>query len=182
MGRIVLAIDPGTESSGLVFYDPAARVVRDSGDGVPNDQILKGLFDGTISAHQMVIETVQNQGLPIGDTTIETAIWIGKFSAAWEYAHPGSRVARIRRSDEQIALCGRTRYRDPKTGGVRGVTDAQIRAAVIARHAPTGGGKVPQVGVTKARGPLYGVKGHAWSALAVAMTWLITDGTFEGWE
>ena len=54
--------------------------------------------------------------------------------------------------------------------------DGNVRQAILDRYPATGGGKNPQVGTKKAPGPLYGVSGHAWQALAVAITAIETRG------
>jgi hypothetical protein len=46
-------------------------------------------------------------------------------------------------------------------------TDANIRASLIDRYGP---GKDSAIGSKRSPGPLYGLKGDEWSALAVALT------------
>ena len=65
----------------------------------------------------------------------------------------------VYREDVKLHLCGSPRAKD-----------ANIRQALIDRW----GGKAEAVGTVKKPGPLYGVKSHAWSALAVAVTALET--------
>ena len=55
----------------------------------------------------------------------------------------------------KLALCGSAR-----------ATDANLRAALLDRY----GGSGRAIGTRKAPGPLYGVKSHAWAALALAVT------------
>jgi hypothetical protein len=62
----------------------------------------------------------------------------------------------ISRKDVKQHLCGTVR-----------ATDADVRDALIHRFGP---GKEKAVGKKKTPGPLYGVKGHGWAALAVAVT------------
>jgi hypothetical protein len=52
--------------------------------------------------------------------------------------------------------------------------DANIRQALIDRF---GGSKEAAIGTIKRQGPLYGVKGHEFAALAVAVTWIETRST-----
>jgi hypothetical protein len=54
--------------------------------------------------------------------------------------------------------------------GSQQAKDANIRQALINLYPPTGGGKVPQIGVQGNEGPLYGIKSHMWAALGVAAT------------
>ena len=117
-------------------------------------------------------------GLTVGKSTFETMQWVGRFREAWEGAGvinggTGS-VHLVSRGDEKVFLCGAMTCRDPITGRAKAVSDAQIKAAIKDKFLPTGGGKNPVVGTKKQPGPLYGVKGHAWSALAVVLTGLET--------
>jgi hypothetical protein len=61
------------------------------------------------------------------------------------------RAELVFRRDVKLHLCGSARAKDPN-----------IRQALLDRFGP--------VGTKKAPGPLYGVKSHIWSALAVAVT------------
>jgi hypothetical protein len=165
---IAYGIDPGTEHSGVVAYDTDYRIVLEAGD-VSNESLLTSLRDPDTRIHRLYIETIEPMGLPVGKSTLETMRWVGRFQEAWE-RHSGRSARMVSRSDEKITFCGAATFRDPKTGRRRSVTDAQIRQAIIDRFPETGGGKVPQVGTKVQPGPLYGVKGHAWSALSVIIT------------
>jgi hypothetical protein len=63
----------------------------------------------------------------------------------------GRFVLRIKRTEVKLHLCGSSRAKDPN-----------VRQALL--------DKIGQPGTKKAPGPTYGVKSHAWSALAVAVT------------
>jgi hypothetical protein len=65
-------------------------------------------------------------------------------------------VKLVYRKDVKLYLCGSLR-----------ATDANIRAALLDRFGP---GREIAVGTKRAPGPLYGIKGDEWSALAVALT------------
>ena len=45
--------------------------------------------------------------------------------------------------------------------------DRNVRLAIEDRR----GGRRAAVGLKKSQGPLYGIKAHEWSALAIAITW-----------
>ena len=49
--------------------------------------------------------------------------------------------------------------------------DANIRAALLDRYEPTGGGKTPQVGTMSQPGPLFGFSADMWATLAVGITY-----------
>jgi hypothetical protein len=183
---IVLAIDPGTTKSGVVVYDSEGQRIIASHSGIDNAQLLLALrrgLDGQwgdtwFGAHEMdifvVIETVESFMLKVGKDVFETCIWIGRFQEAWERSSMKG-VRMVTRGDEKIVLCGAKNYKDPITGKQKGVSDAVIRRAVMSRFPSTGGGKTPVVGTKKQPGPLYTVKGHAWSALAVALTFIESE-------
>jgi hypothetical protein len=188
----VLGIDPGTDHSGVVLFDVDNWKIIASWNAMPNNflrTILRmGRFEwrdpGKLDIQQAAIdelhiETIEAMGQIIGNETIKTAIWVGRMEEAWENSMNErlrdtgilyEPVMLVRRGDEKTILCGGSTVANPQTGRRQKVTDANIRAAVIARFPATGGGKVPQVGVKKQPGPLFGVKGHAWMALAVAIT------------
>jgi hypothetical protein len=174
---IAYGIDPGTEYSGVVAYDTERRIVLEAGE-ISNKSLLAHLRDpDTRIFHfrmdRLYIETIEPMGLPVGESTLETMRWVGRFQEAWE-RYSGLTAMLISRGDEKTILCGAATFRDPKSRRRRSVTDAQIRQAIIDRFPAAGGGKTPQVGTKSQPGPLYGVKGHAWSALAVVLTGLET--------
>lgn len=175
----VLGVDPGTRMSGMLLYDTDTEEVLHS-EEVDNKDLLDalrsaklcGVFDtGDI---ELAIEDIEGMGLMVGKDVFETCIWIGRFIEAWEYNHGGSEAHRISRGDEKIVICGCKTVINPQTGKRKAVSDSMIRKAVIEKFPASGGGKTPQVGTKKLPGPLYGVKGHCWSALAIVITYLET--------
>jgi hypothetical protein len=142
---IVLAIDPGTEQSGWAVYAPRERRVVESGVA-PNPILLRRLAHEP--ADVLAIEMVASYGMPVGREVFETVRWIGRFQQAWREPEA---VRLIYRRDVKLFLCASSRAKD-----------GNIRQALIDRLGPRG---------TKAnQGPTYGVKSHAWAALAVAVT------------
>lgn len=147
----VLAIDPGTEESGWCLYHPDGRVL---GSGVkPNDIMLLEIRHSAADA--LALEMVASYGMPVGREVFETVRWIGRFQQAWRSPEA---VQLVYRKDIKLHLCGTPRAKD-----------SNIRQALLDRFARTGGGKTPQIGTKASPGPLYGVSGHAWAALAVAV-------------
>jgi hypothetical protein len=142
---MILAIDPGTTESGWCVFD-GKRVIR---SGVEqNSQLLGRDFGYSPSDITLAIEMVASYGMPVGREVFETCVWIGRFQQAWRDPEA---VRLIYRKDVKLHLCGSPRAKD-----------ANIRQALIDRLGPVG---------TKAQpGPLYGVKSHAWAAVAVAVT------------
>lgn len=141
----LLAIDPGTTHSGWVWYSDGK--VYESGVSI-NAEIIDLL---RTSVDPVAIEMIASYGMAVGAEVFETCLWIGRFMQA---AGP-DRVRLVYRKDVKMHLCGTPRAKDPN-----------VRQALIDRW----GGKAEAIGNKQRPGPLYGVKSHAWAALAVAVT------------
>jgi len=152
----MLGIDPGTIQSGYVILDNN-RVTSSGTLSNPEMLALAAGYSGTIA-----IEMVASYGMAVGKEVFETVRWIGRFQQA---SKDPEAVRLVYRRDVKIHLCGSAR-----------ATDQNIRAAIIDAF---GMGKDTAVGRKSAPGPLYAVKGHAWSALAVALT-AVADRSFGG--
>ena len=95
--------------------------------------------------------------MAVGAEVFETVYWIGRFAErAIQLDHAAERVFR---RDVKLHLCGNSRAKD-----------ANIRQALIDRY----GGKEQAIGRKASQGPLYGLSGDCWSALAVAVTFAET--------
>lgn len=151
---MILALDPGTTETGWALLDGG----RVDGSGVlDNETQLKTLIE--IARVQrlnlpgdkpmtLAIEMIASYGMAVGREVFETCVWIGRFQQAW---HAPDKVLKVYRKDVKLHLCGTPRAKDPN-----------IRQALLDKLGPQG---------TKAKpGPTYGVKSHAWAALAVAVT------------
>ena len=149
---ILLCVDPGTNVSGVVVYDGSE--VMEVYPEIDNEELLYNMGLMGMPDH-MAIEMVASYGMPVGREVFETCVWIGRFIQSFNGDH-----TKIYRKDVKLALCDSMRAKD-----------ANIRQAIIDRFPTTGGGKTPQVGTKKQPGPLYGVSKHAWSALAVGITY-----------
>ncbi len=147
----VVAIDPGTELSGLVVLHDR-RVVRS--DTYRNEDILFELRFGPV-ADFVACEMVGHYGtgMAVGREVFETVEWIGRFREAWEAR--GKVFVRVYRRQVKIHLCGSAKAKD-----------GNVRQALIDRY----GGKAIAIGSKRDPGPLYGVSGHEWQSLAVGVT------------
>lgn len=146
----LVAIDPGPEESGYVWIEDG--VVTQFGK-VPTDEVpfpAEGEF---------VIEMVASYGMPVGAEVFETVYWIGRLCERWE-ALGAPDADRVFRKDVKMHLCG-----DPRA------KDSNIRQALIDRFGP---GKEKAIGTKKNPGPLYGITGDVWQALALACYWIDT--------
>jgi hypothetical protein len=140
---MILAIDPGTTVSGVVVLDEGR--VHES-HIMPNDQVIERIQWWTWP--DVAIEMVASYGMPVGAEVFETVRWIGRFQQAF---HAPDQVRFVYRKDVKMHLCGTMKAKDPN-----------IRQALIDKLGPAGTKRAP--------GPTYGVKSHAWAALAVAVT------------
>lgn len=151
----ILAIDPGPEQSALVVTDGEALLFHAK---LPNDSVLAELSDAPLIS-ACVIEMVASYGMAVGKETFETVFWIGRFAERW-HSERREQAHRLTRKDIKLHHCETTR-----------ANDSNIRFRIIDRF----GGKARAIGTKKAPGPLYGVKGDEWAALALALTFIDTQ-------
>lgn len=153
---MILAIDPGNTQSGYVIVTswPVDFFIMESGI-VANDEMRKLInrYFGTRwhheSTYRVAIEQIRNMGMIVGQEVFDTVFETGRF---YEQCLDGWNVRpqMVPRIAVKTHLCGSAKAKD-----------ANIRQAIIDRI----GGR----GTKKSPGPTYGVKSHAWSALAVAL-------------
>ena len=141
---MILGIDPGTTHSGVVLFDgnPVTSGVQD------NHDVLAIIAD---HRGPVAIEMIASYGMAVGAEVFETCVWIGRMAQVAGM----DRVRLVYRREVKTHLCNSAKAKD-----------ANIRQALIDRW----GGKAAAIGSSKQRGPLYGVKSHAWAALGVAVT------------
>lgn len=143
----IIAVDPGPEQSAFVVMDNGAIMEHAKVDNAWLLTFLKG-FLGYRESH-LVIEQIASFGMSVGAEVFETVFWSGRFAEAF----PGD-FYRIKRHEVKMHLCQNMRARD-----------GNIRQAIIDRY----GGMGTAIGRKKTPGPLYGIAGDQWSALAVAL-------------
>lgn len=158
---LVAAIDPGTEQSALVVYDGATKRVTYHVIA-SNPVILETLlWPSVMTAGVMVLaieEFVSSFGMAVGKEVFKTVWWAGRFYEAFESCRrsdPGARAIMVPRKTAVTHICGVAR-----------ANDSNVRAEIIDRF----GGKIRAIGKKSTPGPLYGLKGHEFAALAVAIT------------
>lgn len=162
--QLILGIDPGPTTSGVVLYDPVQRVVLWStakmGTGAMLDAFREGFFRDWEKPNENVwymddmtlaVERVVSYGKRIGAETIQTIEVIGRLLEMWE----GRTAYAISRPDVLDAIAGN-----------RSCKEGPAWDRLCEMH---GGDKTQAVGTKKSPGPLYGVGSHARSALAVAV-------------
>lgn len=142
----VFAIDPGPVESAFVRYWDGE--IKEHGKHRNDVVLCLGQFGG----EQLVVEMIASYGMPVGAEVFDTCVWIGRYVENWS---PGAWTL-MKRQEVKLHLCNSPR-----------ANDATIRQALIDRF----GGKAKAIGTKKAPGPLHGVKGDIWQALALAVTW-----------
>ena len=149
----IIGIDPGPRESGLAVlkFEPIRCGYSDTLNTADLLEYLR-LWAGDLP---VAYEWITCYGKPVGADVFETCYICGLIDAALP-----APARRIERREAKRLLCNSVTARD-----------THIRQALLDRFAPSGGGKIPQIGTKAARGPLHGVTGHAWSALAIAVTY-----------
>jgi len=157
---IILGIDPGTVDSGYVVFNSANMEVVESGV-VGNEEFLQ--LSAWDNADIICIEMIASYGMPVGQTTFETILWIGRY------------VQTCINRNKKFELLYKKRDINPTLCFSNKAKDANIRQAILDIFPATGGGSVPQKGTKSQPGPLFGVSSHAFSALAVALTYCLKN-------
>lgn len=159
---IVWAIDPGPVRSSYVRLASGGEVPVVLEQGELDNEAMRGelglvVLRGHVS--DVAIERIDSYGMPVGREVFDTILEAGRFVEVASRS-ANVRVQLIPRRDIKLAICGSARARD-----------ANVRAALLDRF----GGRLVAQGRRAAPGPLYGVSGDRWAALAVAVAWA------EGW-
>ena len=151
----ILAIDPGTYKSGWAVVGDGNSVTQFGKRD--NKEILDGLRHGLYgwhTANMVVIEMMTSYGKPVGGEVFETLVWIGRFLEGAGH-QPATRITR---REVKNHICR----------GHRKKNDSQVRACLIERYGPDAN---DAIGTKKKPGPLHGVTGDVWAALAVGVAY-----------
>lgn len=151
MSTTLLAVDPGYTESAWLLYDVDEQ--RPMQWATELNERVRWVISET-SARVLAIESVASYGMAVGAELFETVLWAGRFIE--RYGDTGGTVLRIYRADVKLHLCH-----------ARNAKDANVRQALIDRYGPS---KEVAIGKKASPGPLYGLTGHAWAALGVAVT------------
>ncbi len=142
--RRLLAIDPGPEKSGFVMWE-SDRVTYCGHES-------NGILRSYISRHrcnEVAIEMIASYGMAVGAAVFNTCVEIGRFVQLSNSEHIDCSL--VFRKDVKMFVCRSMKAKDKN-----------IRQSLIDHIGP--------VGTKSNQGPLYGVKSHAWAALAIAVT------------
>jgi len=147
MGRtanpIVLGLDPGPTESCIVAYD-GQRILYAT--LLPNQEMLAHLLVEKYNADHLAIEMIESYGMAVGESVFTTCVWIGRFQQQFG----ADRTALVGRKKVKLHLCHNCKAKD-----------SNIRQALIDRFGEPSSKKHP--------GFTYGISGHAWQALALAV-------------
>jgi len=173
MKELVLAIDAGTTHSGVVLTlleDGNPPEVLEMFQDMKNEDLryysIKVHHIYGTRADRIFIEDIVSYGMEIGQTTMDTIKWNGRF--AERLLIHEREVEWVSRKEVKIYLCGDSRAKTPNI--TQSIRDIYTRAGLA-----TGGGKDPVKGIKSNPGPLFGIAAHAWSALALIMAWQLKD-------
>lgn len=152
---MIVCIDPGTTESAWVAFDQNARKVVGWAKE-PNARVLERLRtnDFPLHVYTLAIEMIASYGMPVGAEVFEAVVWIGRFYEAFA-ARTCASPRLVFRREVKLHICSDSRAKD-----------ANIRTALLDLF----GGKDKAIGKKAAPGPLYGISGDGWAALAVAVT------------
>lgn len=148
----ILAVDPGPNESAMVIYDYGINLCIMEANDRLRDRLrylaenMKIVGDSRLLA----IEKIESYGMAVGAEVFATCIETGRFIEAW-----GGEFRLVPRREVKLHHCHSSR-----------ATDANIRQVLIDRY----GGKDAAIGKKQSPGPLYAIKSHLWSALAIALT------------
>lgn len=156
---ILIAIDPGPTTSGVVVYDTDAQRVTKAHAELVWPDVRRLLSDHLLSGAGVVCERTQ-AGPPSGDVVRTTEV-VGR---VMEFCDSTRTPLELLYRRDVLATLGVS---------ARGSKDALVRAALIDLH---GTSKALAVGTRRAPGPLYGVTSHAWAALALAVAINLRNG------
>lgn len=158
---VILAIDGGTTQSGYCRMTDDFKLV-DFGK-IDNEDLLIIVMSGEYD--KLVYEQFQSYNMPIGQSTIRSVEWNGRFAQA-AFAR-GKPYGFLYRKDEKMHFCNTVKAKD-----------ANIRRALIERFAKfdfkTGRG------TKNNRDYFYGVSNDAWTAIAIATIAIETPETIKG--
>lgn len=162
---IVVSIDPGNTESALVVWCPKSRRIL-AKHYAPNAEILGHIraamstdgvpLDPVKYPRLVAIEQVRSYGMAVGAEVFDTVHWSGRFHQfILDHWHQEDIVILVPRRDVKMTLCHTNKAKD-----------ANIRTAIVDMF----GGEKQAKGCKKEPGPLYGISGDLWAALALAIT------------
>jgi hypothetical protein len=145
---MITCIDPGNVSSAMLVMDGQQIHRRYYEENHVIRELLRNIVIERRRDDHMAIEMIASFGMAVGESVFETVLWIGRFIEVWG----GDQFSKVKRMEVKTAICHNSRAKD-----------ANIRQALIDLY----GGPLS----VKKGGPLHGISGDMWSALAVGITY-----------
>lgn len=110
---IILAIDPGNEFSGVVIWDDVQQIILFK-HKLNNLELINKIKDLSqdIKIGLCAIEMISSYGLAVGQTTLDTCVWIGIFKQALENELYLPKVRLIFRKTIKMHHCQNIRIKD----------------------------------------------------------------------
>jgi hypothetical protein len=161
MSRVIFGLDPGTLQSAIVAIErlDSGAILVNEFCTLMNPEMLQFIRlirrNDPRDAPTLVIEQIQSMGMAVGQEVFTTVWWAGRFYEAW----PNANRYQLPRRPIKLHLCGTMQAKD-----------SNVRQALLDKF-----GGATAIGRKASPGPLYGVKGHEFAALAVAVTWIETQ-------
>ena len=149
---LIFAVDPGTTDSAFTIWNP--NIPKIENFGKVDNKILLDIIkdfevDNSLSNVVFAIEELKSYGMALGDSSLKTVFWSGRFyQKIKEYS--GSDVYLVPRKTIVCDLCGVAKAKDGN---------------VVSRLKDLFGGK----GTKKAPGFFYGVSKDVWQSTALAL-------------
>jgi len=152
---IILGIDPGPEFCGVALYDSEKELLVESSSKVSVSAVIESMRELSLyldvrRPNMVAIERVQSYGIS-GSSLLQTSESVGRLQQSAIHLQIPYKLVYRREVLKSLDVTG------------KGSRDAIVRQRLLEMH-PRG------KGTKKKPGPLYGIAGHAWSALAVAIT------------
>lgn len=140
--RTILAIDPGTIHSAMIWWDGKEIIAKHQCDNAGVIVAIQQIVQESVH-----IEMVASYGMPVGREVFETVVWIGRFQQA--SLEKGTPASLHYRRDVKLHHCGSARAKDGNV--IQALKD-----------------KYGDKGTKKAPGITYGLKKDLWQAFALA--------------
>lgn len=162
----IVGIDPGNIKSAFCLCDPDLKPLAFEKcdnmlyDGAEEHDLFFDHVKEAMVEHipayvpfEVVIEDLENFGMPVGRSMFDTAKYIGRLDLLFHLVF-NCRTHHIFRHEEKMAICHSAK-----------ANDATIRQALVDRFAP--GQKNHGKGTKADRGFFYGFSADVWSSFAI---------------
>ena len=104
----IFAIDPGSEVSSFVIWDPVPNVIHEHGLDVTNGVLIQRVRALEEQMH-LVVERIASQGMIVGQETFDTADYVGALGEAYVHKYL---VHKIFRRLVKVGCCGDSKAKD----------------------------------------------------------------------